>query len=228
MAEKKQRGAGRTRNFGCVVYPESAPENWKNILEEHFIPAFISPLHDKDVDPGGSAKKAHYHIMIMYDNVKTQEQAKEVFDSIGGVGCERINSIRSYARYLCHLDNPDKYQYAVEDVISFGGADYRNTIGLASDKYTAICDMMDYCDDNDIDSFWELLRYCRKEREDWFRVLCDNGTFIMDKFLKSREWSARRFYEQEQRNFEQSIMEKEKDLHEEADLANSDDIDFDD
>lgn len=35
----------RTRNFATVVYPESAPDNWKGILEEQCIPAFISPLN---------------------------------------------------------------------------------------------------------------------------------------------------------------------------------------
>ncbi len=46
----------RTRNFATVVYPESAPENWMRILEEHRVPALISPLHDKDVDADGKKK----------------------------------------------------------------------------------------------------------------------------------------------------------------------------
>lgn len=47
----------------------------------------------------------------MFDGVKTIEQAKDLFEQIGGVGCEKVNSIRGYARYLCHLDNPEKAQY---------------------------------------------------------------------------------------------------------------------
>ena len=43
--EKKSSGRGRTRNFATVIYPESAPENWQDILVEQFVPAFISPLH---------------------------------------------------------------------------------------------------------------------------------------------------------------------------------------
>lgn len=50
-------GRGRTRNFGTVVYPESAPENWQTILSELCIPCFISPLHDKDINPDGETKK---------------------------------------------------------------------------------------------------------------------------------------------------------------------------
>lgn len=187
MSEKKS--IIRTRNYATVVYPDSAPENWQEILVQHFVPAFISPLHDKDTNPTGEPKKPHWHVIIMFEGVKTQEQATEIFNSIGGVGCERVNSIRGYSRYLCHLDNPDKAQYNVDDVRSLSGADYTSCIGLAIDRYKAIDEMMQYCDDNNIYSYSTLLRYCRSERRDWFRVLCDNGTFVIKEFLKSKSWS---------------------------------------
>ena len=187
--EKKTRGSGRTRNFATVVYPESAPENWQDILAEQFVPAFISPLHDKDVNPTGEAKKPHYHVMIMFDSVKTREQAQAIFDLIKGVGCEVVQSVRGYARYLCHLDNPEKYQYEQSNVRSLCGADYVGTIGLVTDKYKAIGEMIDFCELNDIVSYSELLKYCRMERFDWFRVLCDNGTVVIREYLKSRKWT---------------------------------------
>ena len=185
----KSVGSGRTRNFATVVYPESAPEDWQTRLEECFVPCFISPLHDSDVNPGGEIKKAHYHVVIMFEGVKTVEQATEIFGKIGGVGCEKVNSIRGYARYLCHLDNPEKFQYRQEDVRSLCGADYITTIGLVTDKYKAIGEMIDYCELNDIISYSELLKYCRMERFDWFRVLCDNGTVVIKEYLKSRAWT---------------------------------------
>jgi len=189
MASEKIRGRGRTRNFATVIYPESAPQNWQEILAEQFIPAFISPLHDKDVNPSGEPKKAHYHVMLMFDSVKTKEQATAVFEMIGGVGCEVVLSVRGYARYLCHLDNPEKFQYAQEDVRSLCGADYPGTIGLVIDKYKAIGEMIDYCREQGIYSYSALLEYSRAERFDWFRVLCDNGTVVMKEYLKSRRWT---------------------------------------
>ena len=68
------------------MYPESAPEDWREKLTAQFVPAFISPLHDSDLNPTGEQKKAHYHVIIMFDSVKTVEQAKEIFALIGGVG----------------------------------------------------------------------------------------------------------------------------------------------
>lgn len=187
--EKKASGRGRTRNFATVVYPESAPEDWQEILSQQFVPAFISPLHDKDVNPTGEPKKPHYHVVLMFDGVKTREQAQDIIFKINGVGCEVIQSIRGYARYLCHLDNPEKAQYKQEDVRSLCGADYPGTIGLVTDKYKAISEMIDYCREYNIYSYSDLLEYCRMERFDWFRVLCDNGTVVMKEYLKSKVWT---------------------------------------
>lgn len=195
MSAKTTSGRGRTRNFATVVYPESAPENWQEILSERFVPAFISPLHDKDVNPGGEPKKPHYHIMIMFEGVKTREQAKEIFDMIGGVGCEVVQSVRGYARYLCHMDNPEKYQYSPENVRCLCGSDYTGAIGLVTDKYKAISEMMDFCKEYNVYSYAELLEYSSHNRFDWFRVLCDNGTVVIKEYLKSKSWELNRYIE---------------------------------
>lgn len=179
----------RTRNYATVVYPDSAPEDWMTILADQLVPAFISPLHDLDENPDGEAKKPHYHVLIMFDGVKTTEQAKEVFDKIGGVGLEVVKVIRSYARYLCHMDNPDKHQYSTSDVRALSGADYHSVIGLAIDKYEAIGEMIDFCDANNITSYAVLIEWARHNKFEWFRVLCDSATMVMREYLKSKKWS---------------------------------------
>ena len=187
VVEKKVES--RYRNFGTVVYPDSAPENWMDIVSDIHVPCFISPLHDQDVNPvGNEPKKPHYHVMFMYEGKKSRNQILEVFSSFGGVGCEVINSIRGYARYLCHLDNPEKHQYNPENVKSFAGADYLNICSLATDKYKAIGDMMDFCNLECIFSFSYLCRYAKEYRYDWYRILCDSGAFIMKEYLKGLKW----------------------------------------
>lgn len=121
---KRINGTGRTRNFACVVYPDSAPNDWLDRLRSECVPAFVSPIHDKDINPDGTIKKPHYHVLVMFDGVKTQTQWEEFRNQFGGVGSEIVQSTRGYARYLCHLDNPEKVRYNVDDVISIGGADY--------------------------------------------------------------------------------------------------------
>lgn len=183
-------GKGRTRNFATIVYPESAPDNWKTILEEAMVPAFISPLHDKDVNPDGEIKKAHFHVILAFESVKTLEQAQDIIYKIGGVGCQPVVSLRGNARYLCHLDNPEKYQYSVDDVLCLCGADYASTINLPTDKYKAIKEMIEFCRTEKIYLYSDLLDYCAVNRSDWFRVLCDNGTVVIMTYLKSLQFKA--------------------------------------
>ena len=40
-----------------MVYPESAPENWREILDETRMRWIESPLHDRDINPDGTPKK---------------------------------------------------------------------------------------------------------------------------------------------------------------------------
>lgn len=195
MATEKTRDL-RQRNFCTEVYPESAPEGWQDKLASLCIPAFISPLHCDDKNPTGEPKKAHYHIILMFEGKKSLEQVREVIASFGGVGCQGINSIRGYARYLCHLDNPEKAQYKPEDVRSFGGADYIATIGLPTDKYKAIREMKQFIEDNDIYAYCDLFDYACDERPDWFRTLCDNGTVVIKEYLKSKSWKVKQLAEE--------------------------------
>lgn len=181
----------RARNYACVVYPESAPGNWQEILSDLKIACLVSPLHDQDINPGGERKKPHFHVMVMYDGPISQDLVRNVFESFGGVGCEKVQSVRGYARYLCHMDNPEKAQYKTEDVTCYGGADFASAIGLPTDKYKAISEMIQYCMDNDIESYAMLLLYASECRYDWFRVLCDNGTMVIKEFLKSRSWDKK-------------------------------------
>lgn len=178
----------RFRNFATVVYPESAPEGWQDILSEFKVPCFISPLHDLDLNPTGEPKKAHFHVMIMFDGVKTEEQAKEITSSIGGVGLEIVKSIRGYARYLCHLDNPEKAQYLVDDVKSLFGADYTDIIQCPSDRYSIINEILFYVRNSDCDSFADLMDYASENQPTWFRSLCDNSAYIVKEYIKSYSW----------------------------------------
>lgn len=185
----KKNATTRTRNFATIIYLDSASSNWQDILSNMKIPIFISPYHNKDINPDGEEKKGHYHVMFMYDSVKSLAQAVENVKLINGVGCEIINSTRGYARYLCHLDNPEKYQYSIDDVKSLCGADYHGIISLVTDKYQIIGEMQDFCDKYNVTSFYLLAKYARKNNSNWYRSLCDNSSFYMKEYLKSKSWS---------------------------------------
>ena len=169
----------RTRNFATIVYPESAPNNWLDILSDLHIPVFVSPLHDKDLTNNGKEhKKDHYHVQFMFDGVKTKQQVEEIIKQINGVGCEVIQSCRSYARYLCHLDDYNKARYDVKDVKCFGGADYLTIIGTMSDKMRVIKQMLHYIKETNIDSYSDLVDYAEENNDEWFDALINSCSYL--------------------------------------------------
>ena len=139
--------ATKSKNWWFVFYPEDLPIDWKQRLIDLNIRIFISPLHEHDQNADGTPKKAHHHVIFMFDSIKSLKQVHEMLLSnfpdisdkgdICGIGhfCKPdsepdgsttqviINSIVQATRYLCHLDNPEKYQYNQEQIESLGGAD---------------------------------------------------------------------------------------------------------
>lgn len=165
------------------------PEDWKNTVADSHLSVIVSPLHDKDKTPDGEDKKPHYHIMVLYDGVKTVEQAQQFFDSIGAIKCQVVKSVRGEARYYLHLDNPEKHQYDVKDVLCFGGVDYQEIISLQSDRYAMIREILAFIDKYDVLSFSDLLLWTSTNKEDWFRILCDNSAYIIKEHIASRQYT---------------------------------------
>ncbi|WP_217492410.1 Rep family protein, partial [Lysinibacillus xylanilyticus] len=78
-AQKKDE---RTKTWTFVIYPESAPENWREIIGEEHTPWVESPLHDKDVNADGEVKKPHWHVLMMYNSKKSFNQIKRLTDEL--------------------------------------------------------------------------------------------------------------------------------------------------
>lgn len=72
--------------------------------------------------------------------------------------------------------------------MAYGGADYNALIGLRFDRYKVIADIIDFIDDQGIESFADLLRFSKEHKPQWFRALCDNSAYVINKYLKSVTW----------------------------------------
>lgn len=179
----------RAKDWTFIVYPESAPADWRGILADKLqVKAIISPLHDKDVldDVEQTPKKAHYHVILRFDSKKSFAQIKEITDLLNQPIPQKIKSIEGAVRYLIHADSPDKAQYNQADIQVIGNIDldrYFKKTAIQKDELTA--EIMDYICDNDITELADLLDYCRCENIEWFRHLCSNA-YLIDKYVTSR------------------------------------------
>lgn len=181
----------RTRNWMSILYPESAPPDWKERLSSECVPAIVSPLHDKDTNPDNTPKKAHYHIMLMFNGVKTQQQVFELCQRFGGITPQPVQNAQSMARYFIHKDNPEKYQYSENEIINFSGADWSELVKTTRDRYQALNEIVEFIQDKRMFSYSDLVNYCRLNNTRWFEVCCDNTIFLRS-YCKSCEWTVNR------------------------------------
>src|SRR5699024_8672212 len=138
----------RTRNWSIIVYPESAPENWIDILRKEYVTMDVRSLHDKDVNAYDTLKKAHYHDSFMTDGVKSYNEVKSIADSVNAPIRQIVGSAKGLTRYMLHLDNPDKAQYDSSDLQAFNGADITELLKpISADRYSMIADMLQFIDD---------------------------------------------------------------------------------
>ena len=186
----KQKSSGnaekRQRNWMVIVYPESAPERWEDILDEHHIQWCCSPLHDADRNADGTPKKAHWHVVIAFEGVKTYEQVKEISDKLNAPIPQRVESIRGAVRYLAHMDNPDKAQYDKAMIRTYGGmevADYLRTSEQL--RGNVVRDMCRWVVENEVTEMWSLMQYAMDNEPDWWEALITNSGYIMDLFVRS-------------------------------------------
>lgn len=193
MSDVKSRGHERTRSWTCVVYPESAPENWRDIIDEMHVEWVESPLHEFDTDPcTGAVKKPHWHILLMFGGVKSYEQVCELIQPLNCPIPQRCHNAKSTVRYMAHLDNPDKFQYPITEIIGHGGVDIAELLRpSSSERYSIIRDMKRFCFENNITEFADLLDYAaEKHFDDWFPFLCDNSAYVMNCYLKSARFNS--------------------------------------
>lgn len=178
----------RTRNWTFVIYPDSAVADWITKLQELYVPILISPLHDKDKDPNGETKKAHYHVLLMFNSVKSYEQVLGITKSLNGTIPQICHSAKGLARYMVHMDNPEKHQYKTSDIQCLNGADLMELLKPSSgDRYAMIGEMLDFIDNHQITEFEDILTYARRKKFDtWFPLLCDNSAYIIGLAIKSK------------------------------------------
>lgn len=187
----------RTRNWATIIYPRQSegeettcPDNWSEILSELAVKCAVSPLHDKDVSKEGGFKKAHRHVVVAFDGVKTEKQAREVFDKIGGAGAEPVQSLWAYTRYLTHMDDPDKAQYSTLDVLTFGGFEYKRYAKTKDDEEKEIVQNMgtifNICAERQMYDFAETAEYLMTEEPQLFTTFRKNPYFFAT-FFKSKQ-----------------------------------------
>ena len=190
-----KRAGKRARAWTAIVYPDSVPEGWVDILREQIIECLVSPLHDKDVLPTGEPKKPHYHVVLSFKNPTTYAKACEVFEVIGAVvppekEC-RVKDFRQMARYLCHMDQPDKHRYPIQDVISIGSIDYQTLCMSVADEDEMLDEIFEAMDTYYLDSYPKVIRYTREHHPEWKAIVYRKYTRQISEYAKGLHYEGK-------------------------------------
>lgn len=155
MAEKNVK----KRNWAFVLYPESAPADWREQLAKSGVQCAVSPLHDKDLNPTGEPKKPHYHVILVYGNPTTYNNVKSfTVGQLGQTIPQPLEQVRGYYRYLTHEDNPEKAQYSKADIQTINGFAIQDFVELTRSETSKITrEIVQLIRDNNITEYSVLM-----------------------------------------------------------------------
>ncbi len=195
---KAERGE-RRENWALICYPDSMPADWREQISDLHIPVTVSPLHDKDSwtakderenpkHKEGTLKKPHYHLIALYGKTTSKKEFLDDFAFLNGPSnVKAVKSLRSLTRYHAHLDDPEKAQYSIDDIQCFCGADLDciNEVGKA-ERHLMLRAMRKFIRDEGFVDFCEFIDYCDANEESWSRLLNDNSSYVIEKYISSR------------------------------------------
>lgn len=195
-------GRPRARNYALVVYPEDLPadlqvdDKWIDALKGMGHKLVVSPYHNKDVNPDGSKKKPHYHVLLQGGRLwitfaGLKDLVKNDFKGKGVAVPQKCSNTDGLKRYMTHIDNPDKYQYSKDDIRCFNGADVESAYKISEEgKKIAIYDILKFVQEHEeISNYNQLMDYALDLKADgdstWFDILLSNS-WVVERYISSR------------------------------------------
>ncbi|MEZ7606045.1 replication protein [Streptococcus sp. 27098_8_113] len=181
----------RSNKWAFLLYQDSAPKNYLDILEELHIPFVLSPWHDKDINKEtGEFKKAHKHGALYFDSLKSYSQVSELLTNNlnAPAHVEPVMSPKGMYDYFTHAENPEKTLYDINEIQSGCGFELdKFLISNNNDEFLSM--VIDIIEERNFTEFNNLVRYARTENPLLLDLIIDK-TYFFAKYLDSRRHSG--------------------------------------
>ena len=181
----------RSNKWAFLLYQESAPENYLEILEEIHVPYVLSPWHDKDINKQtGEFKKSHKHGALFFDSLKSYSQVSNLLTEKLNTPShvEIVMSPKGMYDYFIHAENPEKTPYNIEDIESGCGFDLDKFLTSNNhDKFLSL--VIDIIEEQNFTEFNNLVIYARSKNPTLLGLIIDK-TYFFAKYLDSRRHSG--------------------------------------
>lgn len=170
-----------------------------NALINLHVKCCLSPLHnfDRKEDYIFEFKKPHYHCLFIFQRAVGYPTMDYIMQKLryyktDPVGLECVIDGVAYSRYLCHLDNLEKYQYNVDDILYYGGVK-ESILCLyklsPEDKSMIKLDICDDIENNIITSINDLKSFYSGDRLKQAFVV--NNASCFEKFCRDMYWKVK-------------------------------------
>lgn len=199
---KNQKYSNRHRNYACIFYPEDVSvDDVINYFISRHIQAFISPLHEPDPVVESSAEgeeverllRPHYHVLMCWDGSIAESSVNNLLAGLHTTKIFPVTSKKAYARYLCHIDDPDKQQFLKPySVRSTLGGDYPLLIADDAENDKVVMEILEYVKLRHLIYFDQLLNHCMDSELTWFKALNKTSNVaLITAYMRSMEYRQR-------------------------------------
>lgn len=209
----------RSSKWAFIVYPDSAPAEWKKLLQLSFVSSAVSPLHSPDPSGSGEERKKHYHVLLDYDSLKSYEQVKSLALELHASNPVIINNPSGYYQYMIHKNNPEKEQFingfdAIEKFNGFDSGKFEDF--TKAQKRAFRNDILKIIEKNHITEYETLITFFLDnldvENFDIYLDFASNNTIFFNTFICSRR---NRIKKQEVSDISRRIEKLERKLNHE-------------
>ncbi|WP_436874879.1 replication protein [Mammaliicoccus lentus] len=177
----------RSTKWTFLIYEESVPENYLEILESIHVPFVLSPWHNIDTNSStGEIKKSHKHGAFFFESLKSYSQVSELIsESLNGpTHVEIVMSPKGMFDYFTHAQNPDKTPYNIDDIEYGAGFDIDKFL-LEQNSKTFMNEVIDIIEINDFTEFQDLVKFARDNNYLLLDLIVDR-TYFFARYLDSR------------------------------------------
>lgn len=182
----------RYRTWRLIIWPDSAPENWLDLLQSFCVPFALSCLHTSDPEAVlDDERKPHYHAVFFFDGMKSFYQMDLIALAVNAPMPLPADSPRGAVRYFCHLDHPEKPQYAISTVQCFCGAEVRQYFELSfyQEVYSSK-ELFRYIKENHISEYRDLVDdLSEKGLDEWYIMATKTMTIAIKAYISSSRYS---------------------------------------
>ena len=188
-ATKSSNKVTKKRNWGFILYPDSAPSDWFEQLEKTGLPCCVSPLHDKDINEGtNEPKKAHHHVILCYSGPTSYNVVKCLTDKLNQPIPQALESVKGAYAYLTHENNPEKAHYDKKDITYINGFDISDFADMSKSELTRLIrDIHQIIIDENIIEYSDLLDFLmyNDDSNELYSVAYSH-TILFNSYISSR------------------------------------------